>query len=283
MNCYLLFILLISLYANNTLSVISQTAKEGEKLKEQIDTKKNTKAFSKRAVMRKYQDEFYWVVEEYGLSEQEGNNAFELYHKCSPEMVKYLGEQFYKSEYDAKKAIPTQIALCLANIAKIKTAHYYEEYIAKKNLEYDKEVQQNLEKKAYNKTLHDVEWGTHGNVAYLINGKLEKELAKEIDALPHKTAKKDIYELYPHEKGPNYQETVNNISNGKTHREDKCPVCLDSYQEIGKRVNLHCGHDICPTCLYANKYDYNRHTCTICVRPINNDDFPADYLKKHKD
>lgn len=283
MNRYMLFLLLINLYANNTLSVISQTAKEGEKLKEQIDTKKNTTAIDKHEIMNTYQREFNWTFSKGNLNKQQKNHFFELLCKCSHEMEDHLGKNFYNSQYEAENAISEQRALCLANVAKIMTAYKYEIDIAKKNLEYDAKTQQNFEKEAYEKTYKDAKRTYTGDVTYLVNGQLEKELEKKIDALPRKPAKKDIYEIYPHEKGPGHQETLNRISSGKHHREDKCPVCLDSYQEIGKRVNLPCGHDICPSCLYSNKYDYKRHTCTICIRDISNDDFPADYLKKHKD
>lgn len=94
----------------------------------------------------------------------------------------------------------------------------------------------------------------------------------------------EIYEIYPHEGSAKRNQTVENLSNSKHHRTSECCICYRQYSKIGYRVNLPCGHDLCPDCLYQIKYgsgaDQNQ-ACPQCRASVSTSDYPPNYLRKY--
>lgn len=278
MNRYAVFLLLISSHPQNTFSVISQTAKEGEKLKKQIESKENATIIDKHRIMSKCRAVLFSIINTKDLSTQQKNHALALESKCANEIENRLDKEFYDTYDEAFRDMQLHRTMCLANIAKIMTAYHYEIYIAQKGLEYNEASQKKFEQEAYNKAFDRAQEGVYyGNVEYLVTGVLEKQLEEKIDAL---TAK--IYEIYPHEKSPSYQTTINAFSQGKYCKNTKCCACKNSFEKIRKRVNLPCGHNICPACLEKNMYEYKRTECPQCKHPITQIDFPANYFEYKK-
>lgn len=79
------------------------------------------------------------------------------------------------------------------------------------------------------------------------------------------------------------------ISNNKMFRDTQCQICLESFETLGERITLVCGHSICPECLYQLLYVANANRAAKCptcgnahsAEAINKKEFPAAYLKKH--
>lgn len=278
MNRYLLALSLICLLSNNAIPSTSESenVKKWKRLKEDIDSQKNSTVVDKNEVMRKYEEDFDDLLNtkyNFGLTEQQCNAAFILKCACRNNMEKRLNEKFYTDEHAVKKDAKKQVKSCIAEIARSKT-----EYICQR-LNLDRETQKKLGQEEYEKALSEARkfWG--GDLSYLIDGTLEKNLRKKTDSLLR--AKKEIYEIYPHENSPRREETLTKIRNEGHFRDEICSACRDSYEDIGKRVNFPCGHDMCPNCFYQNKYIAKRHECPKCRKHIYNDDFPVDYLQRH--
>lgn len=67
----------------------------------------------------------------------------------------------------------------------------------------------------------------------------------------------------------------------KLYRHEDCCICLDTFQKIGKRVTLFCGHAICPTCLFGHLHITKNNLCPLCQNKealIIKDEFSVNYL-----
>lgn len=62
------------------------------------------------------------------------------------------------------------------------------------------------------------------------------------------------------------------------YRDAECPVCLESFESKGHRVNLFCGHSICPSCLKNWIHGQGTTTCPKCRAHINREEFSKNYL-----
>ncbi|MBI2775476.1 E3 ubiquitin protein ligase [Candidatus Dependentiae bacterium] len=61
-------------------------------------------------------------------------------------------------------------------------------------------------------------------------------------------------------------------------REPECPVCSQNFKQSGHRVNLYCGHSICPTCLKNWIHGQGKDTCPLCRAEIKREEFSKNYL-----
>jgi hypothetical protein len=93
------------------------------------------------------------------------------------------------------------------------------------------------------------------------------------------SAPQAIYEVYPEfvsdERNVDFHQRR---EQGKLYRDARCVVCFEKYERIGKRVNLFCGHSICPTCLYMLIYQARNKKCPKCRAEIRIDEFPKQVL-----
>ncbi len=280
MNRYLLTLSLICLFSNNAVyshtEKSSESAKTWKKLKKEINNQKNSTVIDKNKVMRDHEKDFDELFPyNFRLTKQQLNAIFAIKCKCRNNMENRLNELLYTDEYAAKKDAKKQVKSCIADIARAKT-----ECILANN-GCNRETQRKFGEEEYEKAFSESLkfWGR--NLSYLFDGTLEKDLLKKIKKLKNLSHKKEIYEIYPHENSPRREETLTKIRNEGHHRYHQCRVCFDEFEDIGKRINLVCGHSICAKCLYKNKYEYKDHRCPICRNHIYNEDFPAKYLQSH--
>lgn len=121
--------------------------------------------------------------------------------------------------------------------------------------------------------------------------KIQKELQEQAEKQQKQQAKKDIYEIYPEFA----TQTADGLKRNGTFfsdaekarrqslRDAECPVCYDEFQAVGKRVNLYCGHSVCPTCLTGQLHIHNATACPLCRAPISKQEFALSVLRKHID
>jgi hypothetical protein len=122
---------------------------------------------------------------------------------------------------------------------------------------------------------------------YFIDPQSEcKNAIHQFYGLNKKPAKpKEINELYP-----DFKQNSRNIEYYAQKlftkfREDTCPICLEEFLDLknGRRVNLFCGHSICPTCLATNMYIAGSTACPVCRKEISKEEFSTTYLAPHID
>jgi hypothetical protein len=67
----------------------------------------------------------------------------------------------------------------------------------------------------------------------------------------------------------------------KHFKSSECPICLEDFTASKKRVNLFCGHSICPNCLFGQMYMRNDHSCPTCRQTIRKEEFSVNYMQPH--
>lgn len=89
----------------------------------------------------------------------------------------------------------------------------------------------------------------------------------------------DIVEIYPENK---ISQIAVKKERGQLYREKECTICMESFNTLGKRINLECGHaSFCMKCTIAMLYIEKRHECPLCRAQIDLHDFSLRYLKSN--
>lgn len=153
-----------------------------------------------------------------------------------------------------------------------------------------------LQKSIYNQLTSEVDQiltrrEEYGGLKKLIGNPLDTMIKSIIDrqlGITGFTGKKfdigsDIYELYPQFITVDRKKEFDaRREEGTLHQEDDCPICLEQFSKLGKRVTLYCGHSLCPNDLNAMMYSSNDKHCPICRRDINPREFPQAHLRAHQ-
>lgn len=116
--------------------------------------------------------------------------------------------------------------------------------------------------------------------------KVEELVKKELSKLPSEFmvvrekyfSENDIHEIY----GEGQSGLISQLKEkNKIYTEKDCAICTESFNKLGNRITLPCGHRaVCAPCLAQHIHQYKKNTCPMCRAQFNTSAYSKEYLKK---